>query len=171
MFTCNRRANGQIVAEQDAFRLLFALFTQNYCLKCEKQEDHRVAQRQISGTTNQVVWTTSSHQRIRSTCSNNKFAPANQIDPFQQQVASANQDDPFGQQVCPNQSYRPDQQVCTSESDRPVQRTSRTSESDQPVRTTSSHQQIRSTRSDNKFAPANQIVRTVILRLHFSKFA
>ena len=66
------------------------------------------------------VWTTSlhqrirstrsenkSHQRIRSTRSDNKFAPANQIKPFGQQVAPENQIDPFGQQVAPANQIDP----------------------------------------------------------------
>ena len=49
-------------------------------------------------------------RRIRSTRSDNKFAPANQIDPFGQQVRTDDLIDSFGQLVRTSQSDRADQQ-------------------------------------------------------------
>ena len=147
-------ANGQIIAEQDAFRVSFALFPQNYCLKRAEQDDHRVAWRQISGTTIQVVQTTSLHKQIISTHLDNKLAWANLIDPFGQQVRTSKSDWPVlttsflkrirstlsdNKSVQANQIEPSGQQVCTSKSD-------------QTFRTTSPYNPIRSL----------QIARTVI---------
>ena len=169
MFTRNGRANGQIVAEQEAFRAIACIVYAQ--LLSESRRTRRPSRRSETDLrddeSDRPVRTTSSHQQIRSTRSDNKFVPANQIDPFGQQVS-------------------------TSESDRPL----RTTSSNQQIRSTRSTKKIAPDRSDryitvtffevikkigqlsNRYITVTYLQSsrisdgywTVILRLHSSKF-
>ena len=91
LFTLNGRVNGQIVAEQDAYRVITCIVYAQ--LLSESRRTRRPSRRSETDLRDdksyRPVRTTISHQRIRSTRSTNKFAPANQIDPFGQQVRTS----------------------------------------------------------------------------------